>query len=517
MLHFLGIPYAQPPISDLRWMPPEPAKPWTGMLDATHFRASCAQSEKVGGFAAPSEAEDCLFLNVFVKAQDRAASAHRHTRGKSPVMVWLPGGGFFAGASNDYDPSALVLQGDVVFVSINYRLGLLGFFSHPAIDAEGHAHSNYGLMDQQLALKWVRDNISDFGGDPGNVTIFGESAGGLSVLSNIASPLSKGLFNKAIVESAAPVDLPPSTAMQRLGTAFAEEAGCKNQTAECLRSLSVSTILRTNAPAESGNPGSSGVPGGSPFGRFGAFLQLPMIDGTVLTEPMSTAFAHGRFNKVPILYGSNHDESTWFIALAELSIGTPLTTQTYPDIIARNFGSSASDVMERYPLASFPTPSNAIAAALTDRDFICATRRTIQALKPYVESIYYYRFDDRDAPVSSPNVSFPYLAHHTAELQYIFSGFHGAGGRIHQLRPAQAQLARHMVRYWTNFATSGDPNRGTDDASATVWPRYDLTGDQFLSLKVPQSSAVTGLGDFHQCGFWDGVSASQAGILGKHH
>ena len=201
---FLGIPYAAPPIGPLRWMPPQAVDPWHKVLDALAFGNTCVQTNTLGTFAAPSNHEDCLYLNVFAPALgDDDNEGHHEGSVKRPVMVWIHGGGNFDGESNDYDARKLARDGGVVVATLNYRLNVFGFLAHPALDSEGHAVANYGLMDQQFALRWVQGNIATFGGDPRNVTIFGESAGGFDVLANMVSPTAKGLFHRGIVESGA--------------------------------------------------------------------------------------------------------------------------------------------------------------------------------------------------------------------------------------------------------------------------------------------------------------------------
>src|SRR5215471_20612922 len=235
---FLGVPYAAPPVGDLRWRPPQPHARWAGVRDATSFGAHCAQGPSAFGVASASE--DCLFLNVFAPARRGDDVEHG-----APVMLWIHGGALVVGESNDYDPAMLVARG-VVVVTINYRLGALGFLAHPALAAESAQGSsgNFGLLDQQAALRWVRRNIREFGGDPGDVTIFGESAGGLSVHAQLASPLAHGLFARAIAESGAYAPNQQSLAgAEAAGSAFATSAGCASQTAACLRGLPVSTIL----------------------------------------------------------------------------------------------------------------------------------------------------------------------------------------------------------------------------------------------------------------------------------
>ncbi len=232
---FLGIPYAAPPIGALRWMPPQPHAKWSGVLNATEFGNHCAQTARVVG--TPSSSEDCLFLNVFAPTPTNSgkplidstqAQNSIDARGRA-VMVWIHGGAFTAGESDDFDASDLATIGDVVVVTINYRLGALGFLAHPALTAESpnHASGNYGILDQQLALHWVQQNIRAFGGDPGNVTIFGQSAGGLSVLADMASPSAGGLFHKAIIQSGTYQLILPSLATgEAQGTGFANNVKC---------------------------------------------------------------------------------------------------------------------------------------------------------------------------------------------------------------------------------------------------------------------------------------------------
>ncbi len=257
---FLGIPYAAPPVGPLRWRPPQPADRWHGVRDATTFAPHCPQQASPFGVASVSE--DCLYLNVFAPAGGRPG-------GGRPVMVWIHGGALVTGESDDYDPAKLVSNGTVV-VTINYRLGALGFLAHPALaDRPGGPSGNYGLMDQQAALRWVQRNIRQFGGDPRNVTIFGESAGGLSVLSQLDSPGADGLFQRAIVQSGAyNLTQTPLATAEAAGEAFAATAGCASQTAACLfrRSWPARTprdIPRTWTARCSGSPSGPLWPAGS--------------------------------------------------------------------------------------------------------------------------------------------------------------------------------------------------------------------------------------------------------------
>ena len=278
-----------------------------------------------------STSEDCLYLNVYAPARRSAA--------KLPVMVWIHGGGLTFGESDGYDPTPLVGDG-VVVVTINYRLGALGFLAHPALSAEaGGSSGNYGLMDQQAALRWVQRNIGNFGGNPRNVTIFGESAGGLSVLAQMASRSAAGLFTRAIVQSGAYALTQPSQASANTtGTGYAAAVGCPDQTATCLRALPVAQLLAKQ--------------------NFGVKGYLPNIDGRVLTQSISTALSTGQFNRVPLINGSTRDEWRLFVALRDLA-GAPVTAATYPSAISATLGVDAATtaaIVARYPLSAYPSP-----------------------------------------------------------------------------------------------------------------------------------------------------------------
>src|SRR6516162_4481510 len=334
---FLGIPYAAPPIGALRWQPPQPAVSWSGIRDATQFAPHCPQSASPFGLASTSE--DCLFLNVFTPRHQQAGSHF-------PVMVWIHGGALVTGESNDYDPTGLVADG-VTVVTINYRLGALGFLAHPALaDADGQS-GDYGLMDQQAALRWVQRNIAGFGVERHNVTVFGEYADVLSTLSQMASPQAKGLFERAIVESGSYNLTQASLASaESAGVAFATKAGCASQTAACLRSLPVSTILASQ--------------------NAGGYT--PNINSEVLPETLGAAFAAGDFNRVPIINGTNRDEWRLFVALSELLSGVPLTAANYQSAISATLGvpaAVAAAIAAKYPLAAFPSPSVALGAVGT--------------------------------------------------------------------------------------------------------------------------------------------------------
>jgi para-nitrobenzyl esterase len=486
LLEFLGIPYAAAPAGDLRWTPPRPRARWRRPLDATSFGNFCAQPDSLSGRA--SGAEDCLFLNVYApraRRDDSRRDGDDDRPGRHPVMLWIHGGGLTAGASNSYDPTKLAEAGKVIVVTINYRLGILGFLTHPALTAESPdaASGNYGLMDQQFALRWVRRNIADFGGDPDNVTIFGESAGGLSVHSNLASPSATGLFQKAIVESGAYSLTQPTLAVaEALGTAFASLAGCGSQTAACLRALPVTTILALQSTVLA-NP------------------VVPTVDGKVLTQSVGAAFASGQFNRVPVIEGSNHDEYREFVGATELLTGMPLTAAGYIPAIEATLGVSpavATLLSAVYPLTAYPPPTTAPSIALgalgTDAIFACNARVVSMLLAPYVP-IYQYEFNDPNAPLPvGISVSFPSGSYHTSELQYLFDpttlGFPG-------LSADQEQLSEAMIRYWSRFAHTGNPN----SSEAPAWPRYRAS-DRFLSLEAPTPTTKGGFAVDHKCAVW---------------
>jgi para-nitrobenzyl esterase len=469
---FLGIPYAAPPVGALRWQPPQPAASWSAVRDATRFAPHCPQAATPFGQASTSE--DCLFLNVFTPS-------HQHAGSHFPVMVWIHGGALVTGESNDYDPAALVADG-VTVVTINYRLGALGFLAHPALaDANGQS-GDYGLMDQQAALRWVQRNIASFGGDPHNVTIFGESAGGLSTLSQVASPQARGLFERAIVESGSYNLTQASLASaESAGEAFAVKAGCASQTAACLRSLPVSTILADQDAAG----------------------DTPNINSEVLPETLKTAFATGNFNRVPIINGTNRDEWRLFVALSELA-GNPVTASNYLDMISSTLGvpaAVAALIAAKYPLTAFSSPAVALGAVGTDAIFACPALTIDQSISQFVPT-FAYEFNDENAPeLFLPPVSFPYGAAHASEIQYVMdlptAAFPGA------LSAQQQQLAATMKGYWTNFAKHGFPT----SSGTSFWPLFNHLTQTMQSLAPPAPQTETDFAITHNCAFWTALEA----------
>jgi para-nitrobenzyl esterase len=469
---FLGIPYAAPPVGALRWQPPQPAASWSGVRDATQFAPHCPQPATPFGQASMSE--DCLFLNVFTPSHPRAGAHH-------PVMVWIHGGALVTGESDDYIPAKLVADG-VTVVTINYRLGALGFLAHPSLADMNGQSGDYGLMDQQAALRWVQRNIASFGGDPHNVTIFGESAGGLSVLSQVASPQARGLFDRAVAESGSyNLTQASLSGAEAAGEAFAARAGCASQTAACLRSLPVSTILASQNTAG----------------------YTPNINSEVLPETLKTAFTTGNFNRVPIINGTNRDEWRLFVALSELE-GNPVTAANYQSMISATLGvppAVAAVIAAEYPLSGFPSPSIALGAVGTDAIFACPALAIDRSVSAFVPT-FAYEFNDENAPENFlPPVSFPYGAAHASELQYLMdlptAAFPGT------LSASQQQLATIMKAYWTNFAKRGFPS----SSGTALWPLFNNLTEKMQSLAPPTPQTETDFAATHNCAFWTALEA----------
>lgn len=471
MHEWLGIPYAAPPVGALRWRPPQPPAHWTGVRAATSFGSSCPQA--AGPFGIAGTDEDCLFLNVYAPATAKPGP-------RLPVMVWIHGGALVSGESNDYEPSALVEHG-IVVVTLNYRLGLLGFLAHPALSAESPTHDSgdYGLMDQQFALRWVQRNIAHFGGNPGDVTIFGESAGGLSVRSQLVSPGAKGLFEHAIVESGAYAeDVPTLSQAEAAGMQLATQLGCPDQTAACLRALPVSKLVAAETQLS----------------------QLPNIS-SVLPLQYADAFASGEFNRVPVLSGSNHDEWMLFVDLLNSQLNNPVTLANYQAQVAATLqlpdAAAAAPIVALYPPTAYPTSYNALGAVGTDAIFACNARRDVQRLSQYVPT-YQYEFDDPAPPLifQLAPVPYPLGAYHASELQFLFPN------ALSALSPDEQRLAAAMQGYWTNFAKTGDPN----GSGLPAWPAYTAAGDEAQSLVPPAPVPESSFAAAHKCAVWDALS-----------
>lgn len=441
---FVGLPFAQPPIGDLRWRAPRPAAAWTGVRPATAFSPACPQrGVSMPGEPTPKTSEDCLYLNVWTPAKP--------ARGR-PVIVWIHGGGWTNGATSLplYAGDALAARG-VVVVSIAYRLGALGFLAHPALSAEDDGSSgDYGLMDQVAALRWVRRNIAAFGGDPGNVTIAGQSAGAMSVSLLMASPEAKGLFHRAIAQSGGvfePLDLAPGYLLANAesdGAAFAQKLGAT--TAEQLRALPVEAFT---------------APGAMRLGH-------PVIGARVLPLAPWDAYAAGRQARVPLLLGYNAEEAR---SLNDLSA---IRATTFQADLAKSFGQLPPALLAGYPFTDDASAQAARGAFERDLrfgwDMWAWARLQARAGSP----AYLYRFSRRP-PFPEGSARAGWGASHFAELWYMF-------GHLPQepwaWTETDQRLSATMVDQWVAFARSGDPNGGGRPA----WPRFDEADPQALEL-----------------------------------
>ena len=476
-IQYWGIPYAEPPVGELRWKAPQPVDFVSG-FSATSPGPNCPQAPSP--FGVPSVSEDCLYLNVFQPKKKKGLLAHS----KSPVMVWLHGGALTYGEGHTYDPQKLVEQG-VVVVTLNYRLGALGFMAHPALSEEsGGTSGNYGLMDQQAALRWVQKNIHHFGGDAKRVTVFGESAGGLSVSALMASPSAKGLFHRAIIQSGAyGLAQPTQQQWEMMGMGRAAAMGCSDQSAECLRSLGVEQILAHQDIGEVG--------------------WLPVVDGVLLPKSMKESFEKGEFHRVPVMQGTTRDEYSLFVALSFELAGNPVTADNYLEAITQ-LGIPAAGaplVAASYPLADYASPAAALSAVGTDVVFACNSLAAIKVISRFVPT-FGYEFNDPNAPQAIlPPVSFAYGAYHSSELQYLF----GTAGRPHGelLNREQKKLSEAMVRYWTSFAKYGSPNL----TGAPLWVRYGDNFELMQSLAPSRPSAINNFSTVHKCDLWEALQA----------
>jgi len=491
---FLGIPYAAPPTGANQWRPPQPLRPWSGIRPATKPGHDCAQVGSIAsGVLATSTFENCLFLNVYTPP--RAAGQ------PLPVMIWIHGGGFTGGAGRIYDSAMLAAREHVIVVTINYRLSAFGFLALPSLDTESADDSSgdYGLMDQQAAMRWVQNNAFAFGGNPGHVTIFGESAGGASVCANMASPTALGLFSRAIAESGCIFPAQTKQAAERQGAALAGKLGCTNPAtaAACMRTKPAKAILKAEP--------SAGLSWGPVAGGF-----------TMPRNPIK-AFETGHYAHVPLLQGSNLDEGEFFVGIEfDLLAGHPLTAAQYRQMVTGQFGANAKAVLAHYRLAKFASPDLAYAQVLTDSQFSCPALLT-DVLTGRSGS-YAYEFSDPHPPNDFPvKFSFPFGPGHSTELQYVFDRIPFLD-TIPPFKPAQFALSAQIMGYWTRFAATGNPNGD----GAPQWPQFSGARPKIQEL-VPRATvpeAETGFAGAHQCAFWATIEGpalhglSAAGALG---
>ena len=437
---YKAIPYAAPPVGNLRWKPPQPAALWEGTRHAAQFSATCMQTQypatSIYRSAPQPISEDCLYLNVWTGALS--------SKERRPVMVWIHGGGFTRGSGSTptYDGEALAKRG-VVVVTINYRLGVFGFFAHPELSKESPRHSsgNYALLDQIAALQWVQKNIGAFGGDPKRVTIFGESAGSWAVNLLMATPLAKGLFHRAIGESGG-VFSPMRTLaeVEKTGEQFAASQQAKG--IADLRAKPADDLLKA------------------------ASIALPNVDGWVLPKDVYSLFTQGKYNQVPLIAGFNADEGT---ALAPWPDNA--TSDRYIQQVRRTFGSTADEFLKIYPARSDAEAKSAHYHSFRDQRFGWQMRTWARlAGKSGHTKSYFYYFTRIPPGLMSERLR----AYHAAEIQYVFGNLSGA-------RPwddADRKLSETMSSYWVNFAATGNPN----GKGLPKWPEYDAKTDMAIEF-----------------------------------
>jgi para-nitrobenzyl esterase len=544
---FLGIRYAAAPEGALRWTPPQPPAVPAGTVVAAIPGPACPQPASI---APLPQSEDCLFLNVYVPANEQAHA-------KRPVFVWIHGGALITGSGAIYDPSAMVADNDIIVVTINYRLGALGWLVEPGLIAATKSFfqnagdaGNYGLMDQQFALQWVRRNIAAFGGDPANVTIGGESAGGLSVTANLTSTTTaEGLFRGAIIESGAYMlhDLPSQVAYgQIFGAGFDEVLGCSpSDDAGCLRAAPVASVLAAQNAVFGGNGISA---------DFGT---------RVLPHALRDALAQGDFIRVPVLQGTNATEGRLFepgeipfastlpniqaaggpanfdLTHANTYCSTPQGTGTpvvcsYPQEVGLYLGALSvglgfpttdvspafvAKVLAEYPLPHFPDPflpkdapsaDEALSQIFTDAVFACNGADSNRDLSHFVP-VFGYEFNDPSAPplgsvpIRPPNdvFGFPSASEHSAELQFLFDFGE-------PLSADEQELAGEMQTYWANFVITKDPNR---PRRVPVWLPYNFL--EPLQALVPGPQPAHPFFTFRQehfCHTWQPITAAEVGL-----
>ncbi|MGW0736780.1 carboxylesterase/lipase family protein [Streptomyces sp. NPDC002851] len=489
---FLGIPYAAPPVGELRWREPRPVRAWDGVRKATEFGNKCVQTASWDpGYEDPTHTEDCLYLNVYTPGGKRKGG---DAGARLPVMVWLHGGGLTAGAGQDVVPDEFAAKTGSVVVTVNYRLGAMGFLAADGLDDEAPGRAsgvsgvsgNYGMLDQRAALRWVRANIGNFGGDPHRVTVAGESAGGRSVCTQLASPTTRGLIHRAIVQSGAYGDCAAREQKAAVadGAAFAEKAGCPDPATApaCLRGKSAREILAAQ----------------------GGFDWGPVVGGAFLPEQPVRAFAEGAAAGIPVLNGANQDEGTLFGFAAYDGQGTPLTAQEYPRALEREFGpEQGAAAYDRYPLDSYRSPTHAFSAAVGDQLMACPALRLDGALADRGR-VYAYEFADRTSPpfasLRNLDTDFEFGATHVNEVQYLFRHF----GLDSPLDAQQRELAGQMVEYWGSFIRHGVPR-------ADGQPAVPDGDGRVLSLRTASAGGnqvSTSVHADHLCDLWDAAATA---------
>lgn len=452
MAYYMAIPYGEAPVGELRWKAPVPKSAWTGVFVATETGAMPPQEVRsFPGRPGPKVSEDCLYVNVITPAKTKKDAL--------PVLVWIHGGGFITGSANQNDGSNFAKNG-IVFVSIEYRTGALGFLAHPELSAENEKgiSGNYGLMDMILALEWVQDNIAAFGGDPAKVTIMGESAGAIAVSMLCSSPLAKGLFRGAISESGGsfcPVDSVRTNNNGIRDVAGAEKYGL--EFAERIGASSLAELRKMDPAAWVGDTQSTGV---------GGFW--PTVDGYVLPDDQYTMYSEGNYNDVNVLVGTNSDEGSMFVR--------PVSLEQYISDVRRDYGPFADRILELYPASNDEQTMGAQADIFRETAFAWPSYIwAVLQQKTGKGKIYMYYFDQFDATPRNwgGREVVSRGAGHASEMQYVFATPWRPFG------PEDQKVSDAMHHYWINFIKSGDPNgEGLDH-----WPVYEENGRTVMYLK----------------------------------
>ncbi|MGI5452382.1 carboxylesterase/lipase family protein [Streptomyces sp. CA-249302] len=484
---WLGISYAADPTGADRWKSPQPVAKWSGVRNATAFANRCAQNTGWDpGYEKTITSEDCLALNVYVPDGAKA---------DAPVVVWIHGGGNTGGAGQDTDPRKFVQQTGAIIVTVNYRLGALGFLNLPELRAEsGNGPGNYGLLDQQAALRWVHTNIARFGGSPKNVTIAGQSAGGSAVCDELASPTAKGLFAHAVIVSGG-CNLQTTAAGQAQSTAFVKTVGCDtaSDVLTCLRAKPAAELLAAQKK--------SGV--------------SPSVGGTAFPVNPGTAVQTGNFNRVPVMLGQTNSERGLFTFQNYDYLGTPMTAAVYEQQVRATYGANADKVLAEYPLSAYGTPGEAW-TAVQNGSTSYTRQQLFGSLSRYVPT-YAYEFAESDTPhftsihllqqKSETARDFPFGgAIHVDDLGYIWEYL----GQTLPYDDDQLELSHQMISYWGHFADDGNPN----GSRTPDWPKYSIDTGKLMSLKACDtapsgnrapaacSKATDGFAAEHDLGFW---------------
>ncbi|MDR6216766.1 carboxylesterase family protein [Deinococcus soli (ex Cha et al. 2016)] len=480
---YLGLPYAAPPTGPNRWRPPQAGPTWTAPRAADQLGSACAQVISAL-FAGPGEQvgdvkgqEDCLFLNVYVP-QGRA--------GPLPVMVWIHGGAFVNGSGGAYDASELARREGVIVVTLNYRLGPLGFLSLPELDAESTdgTSGNYGFMDQQAALRWVQANIAAFGGDRQNVTLFGQSAGGYSICTHLASPGSAGLFQKAVIMSGlcgSPGNTVSASEAAQRNVAYAARLGCRKDTLACLRTLDPARLASIK------------VPGVRPLSNL---VWAPVYGGEVLPRPLLETFQNGVFNKVPVVAGTTRDEGRLFVKVG-VPEGRTMSLPLYWGAAGLLTGApNVTRALREYPGRGEGTPALAFSNLFTDAVFACPAVNVAGALARFVP-VYAYEFADPQAATEIPSPpDLPGMGSaHSAELVYLFRTRLPGLGNPAAFTPAQARLADAFAGSFGAFARTRQPG----------WTAYDAARGNVQVFTPSGNAPSTTFAQDHRCDFWNGL------------